>query len=84
MLYVFLDTNIFRHDPDRKKVAFRALTKLANYEFVKIYVPYVVYKEFVSQEIKDRQDDLEKIINNTIRIIKEKSTRKCQTIFRKY
>lgn len=61
MVHVVLDTNIFRHDPTRNKVSFRALSKLSKSGFAKIYIPYIVYKEFLSQEIKEYLDNFEKL-----------------------
>jgi hypothetical protein len=48
VIHVCLDTSILDQDPQRKKAAFQALTKLASSGHVKVHLPFVVEKEFLS------------------------------------
>lgn len=51
-----IDTSIYRTDPKRAKAAFRNLTKLATNEFVRVYIPHIVEREFSSQQLKLLED----------------------------
>lgn len=51
MIDVVIDTSIYRTDPKREKAAFRVLTKLATNGFVRVHIPRVVEREFVTQQL---------------------------------
>lgn len=51
MIDVVIDTSIYRTDPKREKAAFRVLTKLATNGFVRVNIPRVVEREFVTQQL---------------------------------
>ena len=61
MLHVALDTSIYRNDPKRVKIAFRALTRMCKTKKVQLYVPEYVRREFVSQQKQLVDNELEKI-----------------------
>jgi hypothetical protein len=73
MINIILDTSIFRQDPEGKKIPFRALSTLAQSGFVKINIPYVVYKEFMSYVLKDYFDNFANI-NKGIKSLLRKRT----------
>jgi rRNA-processing protein FCF1 len=50
MHHVILDTNIYRNDPSRKKLDFQALEKLAKSNRVILHIPYIVEREFQTQQ----------------------------------
>ena len=60
-VHVVLDTNIYRQDPKRQKGAFRALERLAKAGLLKLYVPYFIEKEFISQSQIDVREHIRAI-----------------------
>jgi hypothetical protein len=52
MMEVVLDTNIYTSDPWRGKAGFNALVKLAQSGKLRLHIPYLVKKEFVSQQLE--------------------------------
>jgi rRNA-processing protein FCF1 len=56
-----LDTSIYRKDPKREKGGFRALKRLCRGQKIKLYIPEVVKREFVSQQRIAVEDDIRRI-----------------------
>jgi hypothetical protein len=50
MLHIVLDTSTFRTNPRRTSPAFRTLSALARGGKIKIHVPHVIKREFLSQQ----------------------------------
>ena len=50
MIHVILDTNIYRKNPDRKNPNFKTLEKLAKANSIRLHIPYVVLREFQTQQ----------------------------------
>lgn len=50
MLHVVLDTSAYRSNPRRNSPPFRSLSSLARAGKLKIYIPYLVKREFLSQQ----------------------------------
>ena len=50
LIHVVLDTNIYRHNPARDNADFHALARLAKKNILKLYIPYVVEREFQTQQ----------------------------------
>ena len=50
MIEVVIDTNIFRQDPKKDKLAFRTLHKLTKLNLVRVHLPEIIEKEFTTQE----------------------------------
>jgi rRNA-processing protein FCF1 len=63
MLHLVLDTTVMRSDPARKKAAFKSLERLAKFEKVQVYIPYVVKHEFLTQEEDSYQLHLQNILS---------------------
>lgn len=61
MIHVVIDSSIYRRDPRRVKAAFTALERLAVAGLVKIHIPRVVFKEFVSQQEAEYATHLKKV-----------------------
>ena len=57
-MHVVLDTSIYRHDPQRKKAAFKAITSLAANNHITLHVPHVVKEEFLSYKKKICQTNI--------------------------
>jgi len=49
VFHIFIDTNIWREDPTRKRAEFTALSRLAKKEIVEIHLPSIVDDEFKTQ-----------------------------------
>ena len=50
MVHVVLDTNIYRKNPSRDNLNFVALRKLCEANSVKLHIPYIVEREFQTQQ----------------------------------
>jgi hypothetical protein len=61
LIHVVLDTNIYRSHPSRNNLSFQALEKLANAGWVKLYIPYVIEREFQTQQREIYSKDLAKV-----------------------
>lgn len=60
MIHIVLDTNIYRNNPGRNNLNFQAIEKLANAGWAKLHIPYVVEREFQTQQREIYSKDLEK------------------------
>lgn len=58
---VVLDTNIYTSDPLRGKAGFSAIIKLAQSGKLRLHIPYLVKKEFVSQQIEIHEKQINAI-----------------------
>lgn len=63
MIHVVLDTNIYRQNPARNNLGFGALTKMAKAGLLKLHIPYIVEREFQTQQRKNYSEDLNKILS---------------------
>ena len=63
MIHIILDTNIYRANPARDSVDFLALSKLAKANELKLYLPYIVEREFQTQQREIYSKDFEKILS---------------------
>ena len=50
MIHVVLDTNIYRKNPSRNNLHFKAIEKLSKAKVIRIHLPYVVMREFQTQQ----------------------------------
>jgi hypothetical protein len=50
LLHVVLDTNIYRANPKRDNLGFQAIVKLADAGWLKLHIPYVIEREFQTQQ----------------------------------
>lgn len=62
MIHVILDTNIYRDDPKRQKLPFRALERLLIEKVVTLHVPYMIEREFQTQQKKKYEADLRGVL----------------------
>jgi len=63
LIHVVLDTNIYRNNPDRTSLNFKAIEKLANAGLVKLHIPYIVEREFQTQQREIYSKDLTKALS---------------------
>ncbi len=61
MIEVLLDTNIYASDPWRAKAGFIALTRLAKSGKLRLHIPYLVQKEFLSQQVEIQEKHINSI-----------------------
>ncbi|QMV13952.1 PIN domain-containing protein [Vibrio spartinae] len=63
MIHIVLDTNIYRNNPARDNLHFKALEKLSKAGLLCLHVPYVVLREFQTQQRDIYSKDLVKAIS---------------------
>lgn len=56
---VTLDTSIYRQSPRRTDLAFHALERLCQAGLAKLHLPYIVEREFQTQQVADYNKDLD-------------------------
>lgn len=71
LLHVILDTNIYRNNPDRSNLNFKALEKLAKANAITLYIPYVVEREFQTQQRDLYSKDLEKSLSGLSGLVRK-------------
>lgn len=62
MIDVVIDSNIYRSEGLNKSQNLALLKDMGNNNFVKIHIPWFVYKECVTQNIEKRSEPLNKVI----------------------
>ena len=63
MIHVVLDTNIYRSNPNRDSLYFKALEKLAKAGLLRLHIPYIVLREFQTQQREIYSKDLTKAVS---------------------
>jgi len=63
LIHVLIDTSIYRQNPKRDSLNFRAIEKLADANWLKIHIPYIVEREFQTQQREIYSKDLSNAIN---------------------
>lgn len=63
MYHVVLDTNIYRHNPARDNLHFKALERLSKEKVIQLHIPYVVMREFQTQQREIYSKDLDKALS---------------------
>lgn len=63
MIHVLLDTNIYRHNPSRDNLQFKALEKLAKAKAIRLHIPYIVMREFQTQQREIYSKNLTKALS---------------------
>lgn len=71
MIHVVLDTNIYRKNPARDNLHFKALEKLSKAGFLRLHIPYVVLREHQTQQREVSSKDLEKAISGLSSLIRK-------------
>lgn len=62
MYHVVLDTNIYRQNPSRDNLHFKAIERLSKGKIIKLYIPYIVMREFQTQQREIYSKDLDKAL----------------------
>lgn len=63
MIDLVLDTNIYRHDPKRISLVFAAIERLSHAKVLLLHIPYVVEREFQTQQREIYSNSLKKAIS---------------------
>ena len=63
MIHIVLDTNIYRSDPNRSKLNFKAIERLGKANLLKLYIPYIVEREFQTQQREIYSKDVQKSLS---------------------
>ena len=71
MFHIFIDTNIFREDPSRKRAEFLALSRLAKRDIVEINLSSIVDGEFTTQLENLYSEDVSLIEKGLSKLLKK-------------
>jgi hypothetical protein len=63
LIHLVLDTNIYRNHPTRDNLQFKAVEKLAKAGLICLHIPYVVLREFQTQQREIYSNDLAKAVS---------------------
>jgi hypothetical protein len=63
LIHVVLDTNVYRSNPSMDNLHFKAIEKLALAGELKLHIPYVVLREFQTQQREHYSKDIAKAIS---------------------
>lgn len=63
MIHVLIDTSIYRQNPLRDNLNFKAIKKLADAKWLKVHIPYIVEREFQTQQREIYSKDLNLALN---------------------
>ena len=63
MIHIILDTSIYRNNPSRDNLSFKAIEKLLDAKWATLHIPYVVEREFQTQQRKIYENDLKKVVS---------------------
>ena len=69
--HVVLDTNIYRKNPSRSDLAFQALERLCKAGIMKLHLPYIVEREFQTQQLAQYKKELDAAISGLDAIIRK-------------
>jgi len=61
MHHILIDTTVLRNDPDRRKAAFRSLSHLIESRKIKLHIPDMVRREFISQQRSKYNEQIDKL-----------------------
>lgn len=64
MINLIIDTNIYRKNPRLDNNEFKALEKLANAKILKLQIPYVIQREFQTQQRELCKSELDKSLSS--------------------
>ncbi|MFK5951117.1 MAG: PIN domain-containing protein [Methylococcales bacterium] len=81
---IVLDTNIYRHNPSRNNLDFKAIEKLALAGKLTLHIPYIVEREFITQQQEYYSKDIEKVLSGITSLIKKELPDNTLSIFRSF
>lgn len=87
MLHLFLDTSIFRANPERNSAAFQVVARIGNSGGLTIHIPYVVRREFLTHRedeyvgpLDEAQKQLQKLSRRQLPTELEKNIKQAQEL----
>lgn len=69
--HVVLDTNIYRKSPKRTDLAFLALERLAKAGLIQLHLPYVVEREFQTQQMTQYKKEIDAALGGLESLVKK-------------
>ena len=72
MIHLVLDTSIYRNNPDRDSLHFKAIERLSNAGSLQLHIPYVVLREFQTQQREIYSKDLTKSLAGLNGLVRKK------------
>jgi hypothetical protein len=70
-IHVVIDTNIYRKNPSRTDLSFQALERLCKQGIVKLHLPYVVEREFQTQQKSQYEKEFDSAIGGMNAVIRK-------------
>lgn len=70
MINIVMDTNIYKKNPSRDNLYFKALSKLSKRKEITIFLPEIVEKEFQSQQRELRKELIDKLSHSISQVLK--------------
>ncbi|HEH9409931.1 PIN domain-containing protein [Aeromonas salmonicida] len=70
MINLIIDTNIYRKNPKLDNNEFKALEKLANAKVLKLQIPYVIQREFQTQQRELCKSELDKSLSGVSNLLR--------------
>lgn len=62
-IHILLDSNIYRHNPQRNNLEFKAIAKLCRSGSIQLHIPFVIEKEFSSYQLIEQTTLLNQCIS---------------------
>lgn len=59
MFEIVIDTNIYRKDPSQTSLPFKALSRLCKAKTARLHIPYIVKREFQTQQVNSYQKEMQ-------------------------
>lgn len=67
-IHILLDSSIYRHDPKRNTLEFKAITALCKSKNVQLHIPFIVENEFCSHQLIEQKKAIEKCITSIAKL----------------
>jgi hypothetical protein len=72
LIHAVLDTNVYRSNPDRNNLNFKAIERLSTANLLKLHIPYVVEREFQTQQREIYSKSLSKALSALSGLLRKK------------
>lgn len=67
---IVIDTSVYRTDPQRKKLPFKAVRRLCEAGIARLHMPYIVEREFQTQQAELCRRDLENAVKSIKKVLR--------------
>lgn len=69
MFELLIDTNIYRKDPVQSGLPFKALARLCKAKAARLHIPYIVLREFQTQQVDIYQKEMQATIRGVTNVV---------------